>query len=69
MNRNTAAREPLAITFSESDRERMRDLAAKARAGMLTAAEKEEINVYERTGQLIDLLQSSARQILRHEGT
>ena len=65
-NRNdlpaVAARAILAINFEPADRERMRDLSAKARAGTLAGEERAEIESYERVGHLLDILHSKARR-------
>jgi hypothetical protein len=61
----TAARAILKIDFDPSDRERMRELSEKARAGTLTRDEQAEINSYELVGHLLDLLHSKARQSLK----
>ena len=60
-----AARCFLDLHFSEADTERMRHLAANARAGNLTAAEREEIDVYGRVGSLLSILKSKARKSLK----
>lgn len=60
-----AARALLKLQFADSDRERMRELSAKARAGRLTAAEEDEAETYERLGCLLDVLHSHARQIIK----
>jgi hypothetical protein len=60
-----AARSLLAIRFTEADRDRMRQLAAKARAGTLTPEERDEAESYERAGHVISLLQSKARKALK----
>jgi hypothetical protein len=56
------ARYLLAIDFTQEDRDRMRLLSEKARAGTLTKAEREEINGYEVVGHLVSILQSRARR-------
>lgn len=43
----------------------MRELAAKAREDLLTAAESEEIGDYERVGNLLALWKSKARLRLK----
>ena len=63
-----AARAILAINFDTADRDKMRDLSAKARAGTLSAVERAEIESYERVGHLLDLLHSKARQSLKRTG-
>src|SRR5687768_11383051 len=60
-----AARALLQLQFPASDRERMRDLAAKARAGTLTPDEEWETDAYERLGCLLDILHSKARRVLK----
>ena len=55
----------LRLDFSASDRARMNDLAAKNRAGKLTAAEDEELENYIRVGQTLGILQSKARRSLK----
>ena len=60
-----AARSILRLDFAAEDKERMRELAAKARDGSLTAAEQEEIRNYERVGNLLALMKSRARQRLK----
>jgi len=63
-----AARAFLALDFTAADKDRMRDLSAKAREGTLTAREQAEINDYERVGHLISLMQSKARRSLKSRG-
>ena len=46
----------------------MDELAAKARAGELTADEEIEIENYRQVGCLIELLKSKSRQFLRGNG-
>jgi hypothetical protein len=62
---SAAARSILAIDFPEADKKRMHDLAAKARAGTLSADEKIEIDVYGRVGSVLSILKSKARRTLR----
>lgn len=61
----TAARALLKLQFADSDRQRMRELSAKARAGALTEAEECEADAYERLGCLLDVLHSHARQAIK----
>ena len=61
----TAARYFLAFKFSNQDMKRMDELAAKARAGQLTAEEEEEITVYSRMDSFLSILQSKARMSLK----
>jgi hypothetical protein len=60
-----AARCWLRLEFQPTDKKRMHELAAKARGGSLTAAEREEITNYERAGNLLALMKSKARQRLK----
>ena len=59
----------LKIQFPERDRQRMRELAAKARAGALTEDEKQETAAYEQLGCLFDVLHSRARRVLKRRRT
>src|SRR5262249_26307109 len=60
-----AARDILALDFDQADKERMRELSAKARTGMLTAEEDAEAGGYELVGHLLNVMQSKARRSLR----
>ncbi len=60
-----AARSILMLDFSGADKERMHELAAKARAGSLSAAEETEIRSYERAGHVLALWKSKARERLK----
>ncbi len=63
------AQDILSLGFSESDKQRMRELSAKARAGTLTAEEDAEAGRYELLGHLLGILQSKARRSLKnHRG-
>jgi hypothetical protein len=59
-----AARFLLRLEFAQEDRDRMHELAAKAREGTLTPDEKEGIRNYELVGTLLALMKSKARQRL-----
>jgi len=59
------ARYLLNLDFCQSDRDRMHELAAKAREGILTPAEQHEAESYERIGHLVALLRSKARKSLK----
>lgn len=61
-----AARALLKLRFSPHDRQRMRTLSAKARAGSLTDQEKTEIDKYEHLGCVLDILHSNARRVLKN---
>ncbi len=60
-----AAEGILALGFDQDDKERMHELAAKARAGTLTAREKAEVEAYSRVGSLLGILHSRARRALK----
>jgi hypothetical protein len=59
------ARYLLSLDFCQNDRDRMYELAAKAREGTLTPAEQHEAESYERIGHLVALLRSKARKSLK----
>ena len=56
------AKEMLKWEFSDFDRVRMSELAAKARAGELTSEEQEETDAYERVSSFLGLIKSQARR-------
>jgi hypothetical protein len=60
-----AARALLALDFPPADKDRMRELSAKAREGTLTLGEQAETDNYERVGHLLNILQSKARRSLK----
>jgi hypothetical protein len=60
-----AAEAILAIGFCQTDKDRMQGLAARARAGILTPDEQDEVEAYSRVGSLISILKSTARQSLK----
>ncbi len=60
-----AARSILSFQLSQVDRERVNDLAAKARADALTLEERAELDEYERITCLLELMQSKARLSLK----
>jgi len=64
-----AARALLKLQFSDADRNRMSELAAKARAGSLTADEEQLTNTYERLGCVLDILHSKSRRVLKRRRT
>lgn len=59
------AEEFLRWSFSDADRSRMSELAAKARAGTLAPAEVEEADAYERVSSFLGLVKSKARRSLK----
>lgn len=60
-----AARDILALDFDQADKDRMRQLSAKAREGTLTAEEDAEAGQYELIGHLLNIMQSKARRSLK----
>lgn len=63
-----AARSLLGLDFGEDDRARLRELAARNRAGALSAAEEAELDSYCRVGRLLDLMHAKARRSLQNTG-
>ena len=59
-----AAQDILTLDFDQTDKDRMRQLSAKARAGTLTADENAEAGKYELVGHLLNIMQSKARRSL-----
>lgn len=51
----------LSISFDETDRERMRQLAERSESGVLTAEECAELDSYLHVGNLLAVMQSKAR--------
>ncbi len=62
------AREILALDFDPADKDRMRELSAKARAGTLSPEEDAEAGRYEMIGHLLNIMQSKARRSLQSDG-
>jgi hypothetical protein len=60
------AHDILALEFPKGDKERMRELSAKARAGTLTPEEDAEAGRYELLGHLLGVMQSKARHSLKN---
>jgi hypothetical protein len=58
----------LTLDFHPADRQRMQELAVKARAGNLTAEEQEELDNYGRVGSLLGIMKSKARRSLKNGG-
>jgi hypothetical protein len=59
-----AAEGVLALNFTLDDQARLKELAAKARAGTLTRREKKEVEVFARVGSMLGMLKSKARRTL-----
>ena len=62
---DAAARAFLDFDFRRTDKDRMRELLAKAKAGTLTAEEETEIDNYERVGHMLSLIKSKARRSIK----
>lgn len=60
-----AAKFLMTLGFSESDRQRMNDLSAKASAGTLNDVESQEIDLYLLAGDFLTTIHSKARVALR----
>jgi len=60
----TTARHLLKVRFSDADIARMNDLAERNQQGLLTPAERADLDSYVRVGHVIAILQSEARQAL-----
>ena len=58
----------LSLTLSASDRDRMNELAARARDGSLGADELLEIESYRQACRLLDLMKARARLSLKQAG-
>lgn len=63
-----AASAILNLSFTPEHRRRMKDLSAKARAGALLPEEEFEMENFERVGDLLSILKSKARQVLKSNG-
>src|SRR5262249_11308493 len=63
-----AAQDILTLDFDQADKNRMRELSAKARAGTLTAKEDAEAGKYELVGHLLNIMQSKARRSMKNRG-
>jgi hypothetical protein len=55
----------LAPGFSERDKARMHDVAARNQSGALSAAERDELLGYAKAGCLLGILRSKARRALK----
>lgn len=62
------AHDILELRFSESVQERMYDLARRNRSDELSAAGRDELECYVRTGDALSVLHSKARRFLRDMG-
>lgn len=61
----SVAAELLKWGFDESDKQRMIELASKAREGTLTPEEQEETESFERVSSFLGLIKSRARRSLQ----
>lgn len=59
-----AARSLLKLRFPNRDLQRMNELAQKNQEGLLSEAEREELEAYVKVGDLLSLLQLKARKSL-----
>jgi hypothetical protein len=59
------ARALLRLSFPDSEKDRMRELSEKARAGTLTPEEDREMDDIERAGAILSMLKSRARMVLK----
>ena len=64
-----AAEGILTLGFSVAQKERMTELAARARAGQLSEDEQAEASNYEHVSSLLGILQSRARMSLKHSAS
>lgn len=60
-----AAQAILDLDFKQADKDRMRQLLARAKDGALTPDEGIEIDNYERVGHMLSLMKSKARRSLK----
>jgi hypothetical protein len=60
-----AAQAILDLGFPQADKDRMRELSAKAREGILSPDEQAEISHYEIVGHILSLMKSKARRSLK----
>jgi hypothetical protein len=63
------ARHILKLSFSESDKARMHELAVKNQESSISPAEREELDSYVKVGDLLAILQSKARKALQKTRT
>ncbi len=59
------ARHILKLQFSEADKTRMHELIERNREGELGDAEREELDNFVKVGDLLAILQSKARKLLK----
>lgn len=59
------ARHIIRLRFAENDKARMRELAVKNRQGAISSEELRELDSYIRVGDLLAILQSKARKLIK----
>lgn len=59
------ARYLVGLGFSDEDKERMKELTRKNQEGCISAAELDELDSYVKVGDLLAILQSKARKLLK----
>ena len=64
----TAARAILKLEFDALDRVRMHELAVKNQEGRMSPEERAELDSYIKVGDLLAILQSKARKVLKKSG-
>jgi len=64
----TLARHILRLGYSAEDKARMRELARKNQDGRLSPEETDELDSYIKVGDLLAILQSKARKLLKKSG-
>jgi hypothetical protein len=55
----------LSMELAEDDRQRLQDLAAKARQGSLSEADEAALEEYRRAGRLMEMMKLKARIVLK----
>jgi hypothetical protein len=53
------------MELAEDDRQRLQDLAAKARQGSLSEADEAALEEYRRAGRLMEMMKLKARIVLK----
>jgi hypothetical protein len=61
-----AARFILSMELAEEDRQRLEDLAEKARDGSLSEADEAALEEYRRAGRLMEMMKLKARIVLKN---
>lgn len=63
------ARHVLKLGFGDPDQARMRELLERNRAGQMTDPEREELDNFVRVADLLAILQSKARKVLKADAS